>query len=96
MPSDVQVEPRPAVSCSSCEASCCRLEVFILSETGVPDQHIEIDQWGATTMARLDDGWCSALDRNTMRCSIYNKRPDICRELDMGGDECLSIRAEDR
>ncbi len=47
-------------------------------------------------MIRLDDGWCSALDRNTMRCTIYAKRPDICRELEMGGYECASIRADIR
>ena len=80
-------------TCSNCEASCCRFEVFILTETGVPERHIAEDEWGGRTMARLEDGWCSALDRNTMACTIYNQRPDICRELEMGGDECISIRA---
>lgn len=45
-------------------------------------------------MARLDDGWCSALNRNTMACTIYKQRPDICRELEMGGDECEIIRTD--
>jgi Fe-S-cluster containining protein len=45
-------------------------------------------------MARLDDGWCSALNRNTMACTIYNVRPDICRELEMSGGECETIRAD--
>ncbi|MDF1644002.1 MAG: YkgJ family cysteine cluster protein [Pseudomonadales bacterium] len=81
-------------TCSKCEACCCRLEVFILTETGVPERHIEEDQWGGRTMARLDDGWCSALNRNTMACTIYNVRPDICRELEMGGGECKTIRAD--
>ena len=44
-------------------------------------------------MARLDDGWCSALDRNAMLCSIYEKRPGICRELETGEYECLTERA---
>jgi Fe-S-cluster containining protein len=43
-------------------------------------------------MARLDDGWCAALDRHTMLCTIYDKRPLICREFEMGGYECLSER----
>lgn len=43
-------------------------------------------------MLRLDDGWCAALDRNTLQCTIYNIRPTICRELEMGGEECLDIR----
>jgi Fe-S-cluster containining protein len=44
-------------------------------------------------MARLDDGWCSALDRNTMLCLIYEQRPEICREFEVGEYECLAARA---
>ncbi len=43
-------------------------------------------------MARLDDGWCSALDRNTMMCLIYERRPLVCREFEMGGYECIAER----
>ena len=84
--------PDPAASCSGCEACCCRLEVLLISDTGVPDRYIEVDRWGGMRMARLDDGWCSALDRSTMLCLIYEQRPEICRELEMGGDECLAAR----
>ena len=45
------------------------------------------------SMERLEDGWCAALDRNTMMCMIYEKRPWICREFEMGGYECISERA---
>lgn len=47
-------------------------------------------------MARLDDGWCSALDRNTMLCSIYANRPWICREFEMGSAECVTQRSGHR
>ena len=40
-------------------------------------------------MARLDDGWCAAVDRNTMKCMIYEKRPLVCREFEMGEYECM-------
>ncbi len=80
------------ISCASCNACCCRLEVMLISDTGVPDEFIEIDKWGGMTMGRLDDGWCSALDRNTMSCIIYENRPKICRDLEMGGSECISER----
>lgn len=43
-------------------------------------------------MERLNDGWCSALDRNTMMCVIYENRPLICRELVMGEYECIVER----
>mgnify|MGYP000001370482 FL=1 len=80
------------VSCSTCQASCCRLEVMIITDTGVPAEHISVDQWGAETMLRLDDGWCSAIDRDTFMCSIYENRPLICREFEMGSYECRQER----
>ena len=85
--------PSTDATCANCEACCCRLEVLLITETGVPDNFIEIDKWGGRRMARLDDGWCAALDRNTMTCIIYEKRPLICREFKMGDYECLSERA---
>lgn len=80
------------ITCANCEAICCRMEVMIITDTGVPDRYIKTDQWGSETMDRLDDGWCSALDRNTMMCSIYENRPLICREFAMGEDECIDAR----
>ncbi|WP_083779911.1 YkgJ family cysteine cluster protein [Shewanella violacea] len=82
------------VTCSNCQACCCSSEVMILSETGVPDQHIYVDMHGNESMLRLDDGWCSALDRDTLMCSIYEYRPWICREFDMGGSDCIDERIE--
>ncbi|MDA8782142.1 YkgJ family cysteine cluster protein [Porticoccaceae bacterium] len=82
----------PAISCSNCKAACCKLEVMLITDTGVPEQHIKTDRWGAETMARLADGWCSALDRSTMMCTIYNNRPWICREFEMGARECQNER----
>ncbi|MFC1684404.1 YkgJ family cysteine cluster protein [Pseudomonadota bacterium] len=84
--------PDPEVSCANCEACCCRLEVMLITDTGVPDSFVEMDKWGGMTMARLEDGWCSALDRNTMMCTIYEKRPWVCREFEMGSYECISER----
>lgn len=83
------------VTCSSCRASCCRLEVLLLTDTGVPERYIEIDQWGGEVMARLDDGWCAALDRDTHLCRIYAVRPLVCREFAEGSMECLFERRAD-
>ncbi len=84
----------PEVSCANCRASCCRLEVMIITDTGVPEKYLQADKWGAQVMARLADGWCSALDRETMMCTIYEKRPWICREFEMGSYECLEERSQ--
>jgi len=82
------------ISCDSCRACCCRLEVMIISDTGVPEEHIAVDKWGGETMLRLDDGWCSAIDRKTFMCTIYENRPWICREFEMGSYECIDERVE--
>ncbi|HKM26187.1 MAG TPA: YkgJ family cysteine cluster protein [Thiopseudomonas sp.] len=85
--------PSAVVTCAACKANCCRLEVMLISDTGVPERYIEFDDWGGMSMARLEDGWCAALDRDTMLCSIYEQRPWICREFEMGGYECLEERS---
>lgn len=90
---NIKNESEVAVSCSNCRASCCRLEVMILSDTGVPEVHISRDKWGAETMLRLDDGWCSAVNRENFMCSIYENRPLICREFELGSFECMNERA---
>ncbi len=84
--------PEADVTCSNCQACCCRLEVMILTDTGVPDRHVAVDRWGSESMLRLDDGWCSALNRETLMCTIYENRPLICREFEMGSYECISER----
>lgn len=80
------------ITCANCEACCCRLLVILITDTGVPDRYIETDQWGGETMLQLDDGWCAALDRNTMLCTIYPNRPLVCREFVMGEYECIEER----
>ncbi|WP_343857240.1 YkgJ family cysteine cluster protein [Aliiglaciecola litoralis] len=82
----------PQITCANCQACCCRLEVLIISDTGVPDEYIAVDEWGGETMLRLEDGWCSALDRDTLMCSIYENRPWNCREFEMGSYECIEER----
>lgn len=86
-------EDGTAISCASCEACCCRLEVLLMGDDDVPQPLTEEDPWGGTVMRRLEDGWCAALDRNTMRCTIYERRPVLCREYPEGGDDCQVERS---
>lgn len=82
----------PDVSCATCRACCCRLEAILTGDDDVPADMIEFDRWGGQVMARLGDGWCAALDRDTMLCKIYERRPTVCREFQLGASECLSER----
>ncbi|MEH6357512.1 MAG: YkgJ family cysteine cluster protein [Pseudomonadales bacterium] len=84
--------PNTEATCANCRACCCRLEVMLITETGVPERFIDIDRWGGSVMARLEDGWCAALDRDTMMCTIYELRPLICREFEEGEYECIAER----
>ncbi|MBK1694480.1 zinc/iron-chelating domain-containing protein [Chromatium weissei] len=81
-----------SITCDNCAAACCRLEVLCLTNTGVPSRFMIQDRWGGMVMERLDDGWCAALDRDTLRCRIYEQRPLVCREFEMGGADCLIER----
>ena len=80
------------IACTSCKACCCRLEVMLMSEDDIPRHLTEQDRWGGQIMARLPDGWCAALERDTMLCGIYERRPTICRDFEMGGSECREER----
>ncbi|MFN0314091.1 MAG: YkgJ family cysteine cluster protein [Burkholderiales bacterium] len=81
-----------AITCASCRACCCKLEVILMGDDDVPPKWTQWDRWGGEVMARLDDGWCIALDRNTMLCRIYDIRPAVCREYQVGAAECLTER----
>ena len=77
------------VSCADCKACCCRLEVMLIGDHDIPQRFTVENSWGGQVMRRLDDGWCAALDRNTLLCTIYAGRPDICRDYPMGGHDCI-------
>lgn len=82
----------PAVSCTHCEAVCCRLTVVLAADDVVAPELITHNADGVAVMARAADGWCSALDRTRMCCSIYEQRPSVCRKFAMGGPYCRAER----
>ncbi len=82
----------PAVQCSACAAVCCRLPVMLLPGDRVPSWLATQDQHGLAWMAQGTDGWCAAVDRESMRCTIHPRRPQVCRDFDMGGVDCRGER----
>ena len=79
--------------CSACPAICCQLKVLLIAGDNPPQHFIDLDEDGLEIMGKADDGWCAALDRESMRCTIYEQRPFVCREFAMGGEDCLQERA---
>ena len=47
-----------SVSCSSCDAVCCRLTVLVMPEDKVPRHLIARNEHGLEVMARGEDGLC--------------------------------------
>ncbi len=82
----------PTIHCDECEAVCCRLPVLLLPGDCVPLWARDHDEYGLEIVAKADDGWCVALDRQTMRCTIYASRPQICAGFAMGGAGCRDER----
>lgn len=65
-----------------------------MGDDDVPEALTVEDRWGGWVMNRLDDGWCAALDRATMLCTIYARRPLVCREYPAGEGDCLVERRQ--
>ena len=42
----------PTITCASCRANCCRLEVMIFGEDDVPPEFTEMDRWGGRLVRR--------------------------------------------
>ena len=66
-----------------------------MDDHDVPPYFTEWNEHGALVMQRLRDGWCAALNRDTMLCSIYAQRPQVCRDYELGASDCLAQRAVD-
>jgi Fe-S-cluster containining protein len=84
--------PGASIHCDRCQACCCQLQVILMPGDAPPAHLVEIEEHGLSVMRRGDDGWCVALDRDTMRCTIYARRPQVCRDFATGSAECRAER----
>ena len=70
-----------------CQAQCCALRGTLVFEEEIKNNpelknFVVADQeFTAYLMARDSDGFCTCLDRSTRKCSIYEQRPDVCRQF---------------
>ena len=85
-----------AADCAHCDAVCCRLTVVLTGQDAVPAHFTATTERGLAVMARNADGWCAALDRTRMCCSIYANRPQVCRRFAMDGPYCRAVRTDYR
>jgi Fe-S-cluster containining protein len=99
----------PVLNCDNCGA-CCQymgaVPTSLLARVGfIPiDGCKPLPEWLETELRadlewvkrtkRSDDEPCIWFDHETGRCKHYEFRPVCCRDFELGGEDCLRIRAE--
>lgn len=82
--------------CTRCGACCTSASARHVPVTGrdwerLGDRADELTDWTEShAFMRMREGRCIALALEPGRayCTIYERRPDICRELERGGPAC--------
>lgn len=90
-------EPAPPADvpdCAGCGA-CCHLVVELRAGDSVPADLV-VEHGGARCLDQRSDGACVALDPVTRLCSIYDRRPQTCRDFQRGTPLCLTALARRR
>lgn len=69
-----------------CEAACCRLG-FALSTEEVERGQVRWDLGQPYFIRHEKDGHCTHISRDTLGCTIYDERPQVCRQYSCVNDE---------
>jgi len=76
-------------ACAGC-GRCCHLVVELRTDDRVPEEFV-VEHSGARCMDQRGNGACVALDPVTALCTIYESRPQTCRDFARGGSLCRKI-----
>jgi Fe-S-cluster containining protein len=82
-------DPVEIPSCAGC-GRCCHLTVELRAGDVVPEEFVA-EHAGVRCMDQRGDGACVALDATTRLCTIYETRPQTCRDFQRGGTLCRQI-----
>ena len=95
------------LDCQACGACCVTAGEVCVQPSDATPRHLtrsvrgamgfaswEADE-GLRRMARAENDACVSLRKSgdTWRCSIYDRRPAVCREFLPGAADCLAARA---
>ena len=72
--------------CAGC-GRCCHLVVEVRAGDVVPEALVT-EHFGVRCMDQRGDGACVALDAATRLCTIYEQRPQTCRDFNRGEALC--------
>jgi hypothetical protein len=81
-----QVEMDCDARLHACSAACCVLFKVTLTEAEVRKGALAWDLATPYTLPRGPDGRCAHLDVATLRCTVWNDRPYVCRGYTCHGD----------
>ena len=98
----------PVISCDGCGVCCMHCGVCCMHIGWPPYLCGEAESLPASVRADLeltreisdrvavsighDYFPCGWLDRSTGRCKHYEHRPEVCREFEVGGEDCHELR----
>jgi Fe-S-cluster containining protein len=83
----------PAPDCRTCGA-CCLGQLVVLTKRDRDVPILALDATG--TRLAVQGGRCVALRGRpgvSVTCSIYDRRPEMCRVFKAGSRECREVRA---
>jgi len=85
LPADV----RPCAGCGA----CCHLVVELTAGDDDVPEELVVEHDGVRCMEQHGNGACVALDPVTRLCTIYERRPQVCRLFERGSGLCREILA---
>lgn len=77
-------------ACAGC-GRCCHLVVELDPDTDQVPESLVVEHNGVRCLDQQGDGACIALDPLTRLCTIYEIRPQVCRDFERGGALCRQV-----
>ena len=77
-------------ACAGC-GRCCHLLVELMPGDDAVPEELVVEHSGVRCLDQQGDGACVALDPVTRLCTIYDRRPQVCRQFERGSGLCRMI-----
>jgi Fe-S-cluster containining protein len=81
--------PDEIPACAGC-GRCCHLVVELGAGDDVPEEFV-VEHDGVRCLDQRGNGACVALDPVTLLCTMYDRRPQVCRDFQRGEALCRRI-----
>lgn len=77
-------------ACAGC-GRCCHQVVELVAGVDVVPEAWVVEHEGVRCLDQRGDGACVGLDAITQLCTIYDTRPQTCRDFERGSGLCLAV-----